>query len=95
MTPLPVLKINTSRQEVFVRGRRVFLTAKEFRILALLRERNRTLSREDILSEVWGSDRKSVTDLRAVDQHVCRLRRKIKAPLIETVLSYGYKYVGV
>ena len=73
-------------------GREVTLTAKEFLLLEyLLQHRGRVLSRDQLLSEVWGYQYTGGT--RTVDVHVRRLREKM--PLlndaIETVKQFGYK----
>ncbi|HYY72951.1 MAG TPA: response regulator transcription factor [Candidatus Bathyarchaeia archaeon] len=79
-------------------GEPVYLTAKEFELLRYLIERSgTTLSREEILGEVWGYD--SGTFSRTVDVHVASLRQKLedlpkKPKLIVTVPGRGYKFQG-
>jgi DNA-binding response OmpR family regulator len=73
-------------------GREVTLTAKEFLLLEyLMRHRGRVLSRDRLLSEVWGYQYTGGT--RTVDVHVRRLREKL--PLLVgalvTVKQFGYK----
>ena len=73
-------------------GREVTLTAKEFLLLEyLLQHRGRVLSRDQLLSEVWGYQYTGGT--RTVDVHVRRLREKL--PLLTrglvTVKQFGYK----
>ncbi len=70
----------------------VRLTAKEFLLLQyLLEHRGRVLSRDRLLTDVWGYQYTGGT--RTVDVHVRRLREKI--PLLTTALStvkqFGYK----
>jgi DNA-binding response OmpR family regulator len=70
----------------------VQLTAKEFTLLEyLLRHRGRLLSRDLLLSDVWGYRYTGGT--RTVDVHVRRLREKL--PLLQeaivTVKQFGYK----
>jgi DNA-binding response OmpR family regulator len=72
--------------------REVTLTAKEFLLLEyLLQHRGRVLSRDQLLSEVWGYQYTGGT--RTVDVHVRRLREKL--PLLTralvTVKQFGYK----
>jgi DNA-binding response OmpR family regulator len=72
----------------------VTLTAKEFLLLTyLLRHRGRVLSRDLLLTDVWGY--KYTGGTRTVDVHVRRLREKL--PLLEralvTVKQFGYKLV--
>ena len=79
-------------------GEPVYLTAKEFQLLRYLIERGRTtLSRDEILREVWGYD--SGTFSRTVDVHVASLRQKLedspKRPKwIVTVPGLGYRFEG-
>ncbi len=86
------LRMDVARHEVRYHGKVVSLTSKEFRILqTLLTSTGRVLSREAILSRVWG-DETHVTD-RTVDVHIANLRQKIPllAKAIETVKDMGYK----
>ena len=73
-------------------GRDVRLTAKEFLLLRyFLEHRGRVLSRDLLLSDVWGYQYTGGT--RTVDVHVRRLREKLPvlAHAIETVKQFGYK----
>ncbi len=86
------LRLDVARHEVSWQGKPVMLTSKEFRILeALLASSGRVLSREAILSRVWG-DGTHVID-RTVDVHIAKLRQKIPAlaKSIVTVKDVGYK----
>ena len=79
--------------EVRLEGRRLDLTTTEYKLLALLIERRgRTLSRETLLSDVWGYQ--NLIDTRTVDTHVRRLREKLgpHAARIETVRGEGYRF---
>jgi DNA-binding response OmpR family regulator len=70
----------------------VRLTAKEFLLLRyLIEHRGRVLSRELLLSDVWGYQYAGGT--RTVDVHVRRLREKIPmlARGLSTVKQFGYK----
>jgi len=90
---------------VDVRGTRVTrdgwvvnLTAREFQLLRYFVEHPRvTLSRQDLLREVWGHDGDTLT--RTVDVHVASLRQKLeripqKPELIVTISGLGYKFRG-
>jgi len=84
--------INLDRHEVRVSEADVRLTAKEFLLLQyLLEHRGRVLSRDRLLTDVWGYQYTGGT--RTVDVHVRRLREKI--PLLSRALStikqFGYK----
>jgi DNA-binding response OmpR family regulator len=70
----------------------VHLTAKEFLLLEyFLLHRGRVLSRDRLLSDVWGYQYTGGT--RTVDVHVRRLREKLPvlASALETIKQFGYK----
>jgi DNA-binding response OmpR family regulator len=86
------LTIDVDQHQVRCDGRDVRLTAKEFLFLRyLLEHRGRVLSRDRLLTDVWGYQYTGGT--RTVDVHVRRLREKL--PLLETSLTtikqFGYK----
>ena len=86
------LVINLDRHEVRIGTQEVKLTAKEFLLLQyLLEHRGRVLSRDRLLTDVWGYQYTGGT--RTVDVHVRRLREKV--PLLvtrlETVKQFGYR----
>jgi DNA-binding response OmpR family regulator len=86
------LTMDLSRHTVKDRDRDVMLTAKEFLLLQyFLEHRGRVLSRDVLLSDVWGYQYTGGT--RTVDVHVRRLREKL--PLLSdalvTVKQFGYK----
>jgi DNA-binding response OmpR family regulator len=87
------LCVNIPRHEVTVNGRRIDLTATEFKLITILADRRGLVqSREQLLREVWEHD--SLTDTRTLDTHMCRLRDKIgsAAKYIETIRSFGYRF---
>ena len=87
------LEIDLPSRRVMKGGREVALTALEFDLLAMLVRRNNVaLSREALLSGVWGYTYQGET--RTVDVHIQRLRGKIGAEYIETVYKYGYRFCG-
>jgi len=72
------LKMDCESRRVFVEGREVNLTAKEFDVLELLAfNPNKVYSRENLLNLVWGYEYPG--DVRTVDVHIRRLREKIEA----------------
>ena len=72
------LQLDMDSRRLFILGREVNLTAKEFDLLELLvKNENKVYSREDLLGLVWGKDYPG--DVRTVDVHVRRLREKIEA----------------
>jgi len=90
------LRIDLRGTEVTRNGSVVNLSAREFQLLRYLVERRgATLSREEILKEVWGYSAETFT--RTVDVHIASLRQKLednpKQPqLILTVSGLGYKF---
>ncbi|MBS0170451.1 MAG: response regulator transcription factor [Nitrospira sp.] len=86
------LTVDLSRHEVRLNGEEITLTAKEFGLLEhLLRNVGRVLTRDVLLSAVWGYDYYGTT--RTVDVHVRRLKQKL--PILEdaivSIKSLGYK----
>ena len=88
------LSMDVDRHLVRVSDEDVRLTAKEFLLLQyLMQHRGRVLSRDLLLSDVWGYSYTGGT--RTVDVHVRRLREKLPylASAIETIKQFGYKLV--
>lgn len=86
------LYVNPTKHIVTVGGENVLLTLKEFEILCLmLKNRGTVLSRDRLLTEIWGYDYDG--ENRTVDVHIKTLRTKLKdcGALIETVRGLGYK----
>jgi DNA-binding response OmpR family regulator len=86
------LVIDTERHVVTVAGVEVRLTPKEFLLLKYLVEHpDRVLSRDLLLSDVWGYRYTGGT--RTVDVHIRRLREKLPGlgEAIVTVKQFGYK----
>ncbi len=87
------LVIDLPRHEVLVAGKRVELTATEFKLLTVLAQRRgRVQSRDQLLRDVWEYD--SLIDTRTVDTHMRRVREKIgkAARHLETVRGVGYRF---
>ena len=90
------LQLDMDSRRLFILGREVNLTAKEFDLLELLvKNENKVYSREDLLGLVWGKDYPG--DVRTVDVHVRRLREKIEAnpsepKYVHTKWGVGYYY---
>lgn len=84
------IAIDSASRRVHSDGHEVVLTTTEFDLLAhLARYRGRVLSREQLLSAVWGQADYSET--RTVDVHVAQLRAKLGEPdAIRTVRGVGY-----
>jgi two-component system alkaline phosphatase synthesis response regulator PhoP len=92
------VEVDLQDDAVRVDGRAVTLATKELRLLRYLVERpGATVSREELLREVWGYSATPLT--RTVDVHVAWLRRKLEPNprhprFILTVHGLGYKFVG-
>lgn len=92
------VRIDFERTEVERDGRTVELSAREFKLLKYFVEhRGKTVSRDELLNEVWGYDAMPTT--RTVDVHVAWLRQKLEPNphhprFILTVHGLGYKFVG-
>jgi DNA-binding response OmpR family regulator len=93
------LRIDLRGTEVSRDGRAIALSAREFQLLRYLAEnRGKTVSRGELLKEVWGYSASTYT--RTVDMHVASLRQKIeddpKQPQwVVTVPGLGYKFAAL
>ncbi len=91
------VSIDFARMEVTRQERSVALTPQEFKLLKYFGQNpNRVLSRDQLLSDVWGYD--SYPSTRTVDSHILTLRQKLerdpKSPAhFVTVHNAGYKFV--
>ena len=87
---LGAVEVNRARHRVTVSGEPVELTATEFDLLAYLMERpGRVITRDQLLSAVWGYSAAAGT--RTVDVHVAQVRAKLGAASpIRTVRGVGY-----
>jgi DNA-binding response OmpR family regulator len=88
-----LLEVNVPRHLVTVRGRRVELTAIEFKLLThLLQRTGHVQSRDQLLRDVW--EYESPIDTRTVDTHIRRLRDKLgpAAKYLDTVRGVGYRF---
>jgi two-component system alkaline phosphatase synthesis response regulator PhoP len=90
------LILDLNSYEVAVKGKRVYLTYKEYELLKfLVLNRGRVFTRDVLLDKVWGYDNYAGT--RTVDIHVQRLRTKLwggSSSLIQTVRNVGYCFVS-
>lgn len=93
------LTIDMNSKSVVVFGEPVKFTFKEFEVLSyLVQNRNKVMSRDQILSAIWGFDYDGVTT-RTVDIHIKTIRQKLGdeargSQFIETMRGYGYKFIG-
>ena len=88
------LVLNLDKYELTVNGLSVELTFKEYELLKILLEnQNKVLSRNKLLSVVWGYD--FYGGSRTVDVHMRRLRSKLDTPynlMLKTVRNVGYMF---
>lgn len=69
----------------------ITLAKKEFELLALLASRpGRVFLRNEILSQVWGTD--VIVGDRTIDVHIRKIRQKLEVDCITTVKGVGYKF---
>ncbi|MCL4786904.1 MAG: response regulator transcription factor [Verrucomicrobia bacterium] len=88
------LLIDVPRHLVSWRGRKVDLTATEFKLLTVLAQRRgRVQSRDHLLRDVW--EYNTLVDTRTVDTHMRRLREKLgpASKFLDTVRGVGYRFV--
>ena len=92
------IKIDTNKRQVYKGKERIRVTGIEFSLLELLVSRSGELiSRNEILTEVWGYTLENHVDTRVVDVHISRLRTKLEddpsnPELILTARGTGYLF---
>ncbi|MBD5459432.1 MAG: response regulator transcription factor [Lachnospiraceae bacterium] len=92
------VRLDCEGRRVYIQGKEIGLTAKEFELLELLIQNpNRVYSRENLLQIIWGADYPG--DVRTVDVHIRRLREKIeKNPgeprYVHTKWGVGYFFLN-
>ena len=89
------ISLSDKERTVTVNDKNIVLTYKEFEILKLfMNNPGIVLSRDRLLTEVWGID--YLGETRTVDMHIKTLRQKLgsAASCIETVIGVGYKMEG-
>ena len=87
--------VDVTKHEVTVDGKEISLTLKEFELLEkLMRNQGIVLTRDQLLTEIWGYDFDGET--RTVDVHIRTLRQKLgdKGEIIQTVRGVGYRVGG-
>lgn len=83
--------VDTVAKEVFVHGKKVSLSPKEYALFEfLLRNKGHIQDRPTIISHVWGG-RDELMFSQTVDVHIAYLRRKLGKHTIETVPGTGYR----
>jgi two-component system, OmpR family, alkaline phosphatase synthesis response regulator PhoP len=92
------VRVDFRRAEVTRAGAPLELSAREFQLLKyFIEHRGATLTREELLNEVWGYN--AMPSTRTVDVHVAWLRQKIEPnsrhpQYVLTVHGMGYKFAG-
>ena len=87
------LHVDTRGRRVTFDGRDVALTPREYDLLVCLStDAGAVKSREQLMREVW--DEHWWGSTKTLDVHVASLRRKLRADVIETVRSVGYRYAA-
>jgi len=92
------IRIDFRKAEVTKDGQPVDVSAREFQLLRyFIEHRGATLTREELLNEVWGYN--AMPSTRTVDVHVAWLRQKIEPiprhpQFILTIHGLGYKFAG-
>ena len=89
------LRVDLTARLVFIDDRRVDMSPKEYDLFFyMLENRNIALSREKLISEVWGYD--FYGDVRTLDTHIKLLRKSLGkyAEYIVTLRGVGYRFEG-
>ena len=90
------LEINTASRQVFVKGKEVQLTTKEYEILVFMASHpNIVFTKERMLSAIWGNE--YFGDTATIAVHIQKIRKKIEADpatpvYIETIWGTGYRF---
>lgn len=87
------LKVDFLGHTIYIKNKEIKVTPKEFEILTyLIQNQNIAISREQLLSAIWGYD--FFGDDRTVDTHIKMLRGNLKdyRDLILTIRKTGYKF---
>ena len=86
------VKMDLKKHEVTADGKTIVLTLKEFELLEkLMKNQNIVLTRDQLLTDIWGYDFDGET--RTVDVHIRTLRQKLGeyGTMIETIRGVGYR----
>ncbi len=89
------LRADVTARLVFIDGERIEMSPKEYDLFFyMLENRNIALSREKLISDVWGYD--FFGDVRTLDTHIKLLRKSLGryAGLIVTLRGVGYRFEG-
>lgn len=96
MVEIRGLKIDRSARRVWIDGREVSLTSREYELLTYLAlNPNKVFSRQELFRNIWGME--CVGDVATVTVHIKKIREKIelnisKPQYIETIWGVGYRF---
>ncbi|MDC7124358.1 MAG: response regulator transcription factor [Spirochaetales bacterium] len=91
-------RLDYKQKTLFRNSEQITLSFQEYRLLVFfIKNRNKTLSRDALLNEVWGYD--SIPSTRTVDVHIAWLRQKLgedkaSPQYIKTIRKHGYKFTA-
>lgn len=84
------VQLDTENYKVFVEGKEVTLTVREFDILRLLMEnQGRVFTREQLLDIIWNYD--YLGDDKIINTHIKNIRKKLGVDCIKTIRGVGYR----
>jgi DNA-binding response OmpR family regulator len=92
------LRVDPTSRRVFKGEKEIQLSMREFELLkTLICQAGRAVSRDELISKIWGSDWSG--DLRTLEVHIRWLRLKIEDDptnprFVQTVRGYGYRFIG-
>ncbi len=92
------LRADPTSRRVFKRDKEIQLSAREFELLmALISQAGSAVSRDELISKIWGADWSG--DPRTLEVHIRWLRLKIEDDpttphFVQTVRGYGYRFIG-
>lgn len=85
------IRLDRGQKKIFRNNKEIKITLKEFQILEYLLEREgRSISRTEIIEEIWGNDQIFEEDAK-LDVYISTLRKKLGKTIIETIKGFGYQ----
>jgi DNA-binding response OmpR family regulator len=92
------IKINPDNKAVYVKGKKIALTKKEYELLNFfIANKNRMLTKESIAEHLWGDNIDLADNFDFIYTHINNLRKKIASAggsdYLLTVYGMGYKYI--
>lgn len=85
------LRLDRDQKKILKNNKEIKTTLKEFQIIEYLLERaGRSISRTEIIEEIWGNDQIFEEDAK-LDVYISTLRKKLGKTIIETIKGFGYQ----